>query len=154
MPKELVNAITSKLKYRNTSVDVGKRNGKHEQSKMYENKTQSYICLHFSQQKNYLHNRYWRNTLIGSYLNVARTRYHHDRAIITVGRVIRVKILYYPTQDWHQTRNQFIAASQLENFTTAYNYMKHNYAWYNKLLIHHALRHWRRISASKHCNKF
>ena len=34
------------------------------------------------------------------------------------------------------------------------NYMKHNYAWYNKLLIHHALRHWRRISASKHCNKF
>lgn len=30
MPKELVNAITSKLKYRNTSVDVGKRNGKHE----------------------------------------------------------------------------------------------------------------------------
>lgn len=104
--------------------------------------------------KNYLHNRYWRNTLIGSYLNVARTRYHHDRAIITVGRVIRVKILYYPTQDWHWTRNQFIAASQLENFTTAYNYMKHNYAWYNKLLIHHALRHWRRISASKHCNKF
>ena len=104
--------------------------------------------------KNYLHNRYWRNTLIGSYLNVARTRYHHDRAIITVGRVIRVKILYYPTQDWHWTGNQFIAASQLENFTTAYNYMKHNYAWYNKLLIHHALRHWRRISASKHCNKF
>ncbi len=50
MPKEIVNAITSKLKYRNTSVDVGKRNGKHEQSKMYENKTQSYICLHFSQQ--------------------------------------------------------------------------------------------------------
>lgn len=105
-------------------------------------------------EKNYLHNRYWRNTLIGSYLNVARTRYHHDRAIIIVGRVIRVKILYYPTQDWHWTRNQFIAASQLENFTTAYNYMKHNYAWYNKLLIHHALRHWRRISASKHCNKF
>lgn len=105
-------------------------------------------------EKNCLHNRYWRNTLIGSYLNVARTRYHHDRAIITVGRVIRVKILYYPTQDWHWTRNQFIAASQLENFTTAYNYMKHNYAWYNKLLIHHALRHWRRISASKHCNKF
>lgn len=105
-------------------------------------------------EKNYLHNRYWRNTLIGSYLNVARTRYHHDRAIITVGRVIRVKILYYPTQDWHWTRNQFIAASQLENFTTAYNYMKHNYAWYNKLSIHHALRHWRRISASKHCNKF
>ncbi|MBA2915976.1 hypothetical protein HCN73_06460 [Lactobacillus crispatus] len=105
-------------------------------------------------EKNYLHNRYWRNTLIGSYLNVARTRYHHDRAIITVGRVIRVKILYYPTRDWHWTRNQFIAASQLENFTTAYNYMKHNYAWYNKLSIHHALRHWRRISASKHCNKF
>lgn len=105
-------------------------------------------------EKNHLHNRYWRNTLIGSYLNVARTRYHHDRAIITVGRVIRVKILYYPTQDWHWTRNQFIAASQLENFTTAYNYMKHNYAWYNKLLIHHALRHWRRISTSKHCNKF
>lgn len=105
-------------------------------------------------EKNYLRNQYWRNTLIGSYLNVARTRYHHDRAIITVGRVIRVKILYYPTQDWHWTRNQFIAASQLENFTTAYNYMKHNYAWYNKLLIHHALRHWRRISASKHCNKF
>ena len=105
-------------------------------------------------EKNHLHNRYWRNTLIGSYLNVARTRYHHDRAIITVGRVIRVKILYYPTQDWHWTGNQFIAASQLENFTTAYNYMKHNYAWYNKLLIHHALRHWRRISASKHCNKF
>ena len=105
-------------------------------------------------EKNCLHNRYWRNTLIGSYLNVARTRYHHDRAIITVGRVIRVKILYYPTQDRHWTRNQFIAASQLENFTTAYNYMKHNYAWYNKLLIHHALRHWRRISASKHCNKF
>lgn len=105
-------------------------------------------------EKNHLHNRYWRNTLIGSYLNVARTRYHHDRAIITVGRVIRVKILYYPIQDWHWTRNQFIAASQLENFTTAYNYMKHNYAWYNKLLIHHALRHWRRISTSKHCNKF
>ncbi len=105
-------------------------------------------------EKNYLHNRYWRNTLIGSYLNVARTRYHHDRAIITVGRVIRVKILYYPTRDLHWTRNQFIAASQLENFTTAYNYMKHNYAWYNKLSIHHALRHWRRISASKHCNKF
>ena len=105
-------------------------------------------------EKNYLHNRYWRNTLIGSYLNVARTRYHHDRAIITEGSVIRVKILYYPTQYWHWTRNHFIAASQLENFTTAYNYMKHNYAWYNKLLIHHALRHWRRISASKHCNKF
>lgn len=105
-------------------------------------------------EKNYLHNRYWRNTLIGSYLNVARTRYHHDRVIITVGRVIRVKILYYPTQDWHWTRNQFIAAGQLDNFATAYNYMKHNYAWYNKLLIHHALRHWRRISTSKHCNKF
>lgn len=105
-------------------------------------------------EKNHLHNRYWRNTLIGSYLNVARTRYHHNRAIIIVGRVIRVKILYYSTRDWHWTRNQFIAASQLENFTTAYNYMKHNYAWYNKLLIHHALRHWRRISASKHCNKF
>ena len=41
MPKELVNAITSKLKYRNTSVDVGKRNGKHEQSKMYENNNEN-----------------------------------------------------------------------------------------------------------------
>lgn len=50
MPKELINAITSKLKYRNTSVDVGKRNGRHKQSKMYENRTQLYSCLHFSQQ--------------------------------------------------------------------------------------------------------
>ena len=33
MPKELVNAITSKLKYRNISVDVGKRNGRHESPK-------------------------------------------------------------------------------------------------------------------------
>ena len=37
-------------------------------------------------EKNRLHNQYWRNTLIGSYLNVARTRYHRNRAIITVGR--------------------------------------------------------------------
>lgn len=94
-------------------------------------------------EKNYLHNQYWRNTLIGSYLNVARTRYRHDRAIITVGRVVRVKILHYSTRDWHWTRNQFIAADQLENFSTAYNYMKHNYAWYNKLLIHCALRRWK-----------
>lgn len=87
-------------------------------------------------------NPYWKNTLIGCYLNVARSKYHHGEARLTVGKVRKIRIYHRRPKDWHWTRNQFVTADHLEDFKDAYHYLKHNYAWYNAFAIWQALLYW------------
>ncbi|MBP2058186.1 hypothetical protein J2Z60_001363 [Lactobacillus colini] len=97
-------------------------------------------------EKNVRHNRFWRNTLNGKYLTVARSPYIHNYALLTVGRVVKVRITHKRVSDWHWTRNQFITAKHLDDLEDAYNYLKHDYSWLNRIRIKHALKKWQKIS--------
>ena len=91
-------------------------------------------------------NRYWKNTLIGCYINASTTEYSHDHQTrLTVGRIEKIKILSYRSHDWHWTRNQFVTPNHLMDFDSAYNYLKHDYSWYNKFAIWVALRYWHNL---------
>lgn len=100
-------------------------------------------------EKNVCHNPFWRNTLNGKYLTVARSKYVHNHALLTVGRVVKVRIKNKRVTDWHWTRNQFITTKHLDNFVDAYNYLKHDYDWFNRLRIKLALRKWQKISQAR-----
>lgn len=97
-------------------------------------------ALYWERDKN--QNKYWKNSLIGNYINVATSNYVHNQARLTVGKVLKIRIYSKRPQDWHWTRNQFISEDSLLHFRSAYNYMKHNYSWYNRISIWFALQHW------------
>ena len=78
-------------------------------------------------EKNVCHNHFWRNTLNGKYLTIARSKYVHNYALLTVGRVVKVRIKNKRVSDWHWTRNQFITPKHLDDLSDAYNYLKHDY---------------------------
>lgn len=88
------------------------------------------------------HNPYWKNTLIGNYLTVARSNYVNNQARLTVGKVKKIRIYHRRPQDFHWTRNQFINAEALKNRKYAFNYLKHDYSWYNRFAIWVALQYW------------
>ena len=98
-------------------------------------------ALYWERDKN--KNKFWKNSLIGSYINVATSVYVHNQARLTVAKVLKIRIYPKRPQDWHWTRKQFISEDSLKHFNTAYNFMKHNYSWYNKIAIWFALRHWK-----------
>lgn len=104
-------------------------------------------------EKNVCHNKFWRNTLNGKYLTVARSRYIHNYALLTVARVVKVRIKDKRVKDWHWTRNQFITAQHLENLDDAYNYLKHDYDWFNRIRIKRALKKWQKISHERQQKK-
>ena len=62
-----------------------------------------------------------------------------------MGRIEKIKILSYRSHDWHWTRNQFVTPNHLMDFDSAYNYLKHDYSWYNKFAIWVALRYWHNL---------
>lgn len=87
-------------------------------------------------------NRYWKNTMIGNYITVSTTKYINGYTRLTVGKVTKIRILHHGSKDYHWTRNQFVTADHLMNFKDAFNYLKHNYTWYNRLAIAVSLYYW------------
>lgn len=86
--------------------------------------------------------RYWKKKFMGNYLTVALDKYTFDRAPLTVGKVKKISISTHRTNSWNWTRNQFVTPDHLMNFNSAYNYLKHDYSWYNRFSIWMALRYW------------
>lgn len=87
-------------------------------------------------------NRFWKNEMIGNYLTVATTHYIHDRAHLTVGKVTKLSVSHHGTSSYNWTRNQFVTPDHLLNFKDSYNYLRHDYAWYNRFAIWVALKYW------------
>lgn len=88
-------------------------------------------------------NPFWKNTLIGCYLNVGRSAYRYDIARIAVAKVVKIRIFHHGPRDWHWTRNQFVTPEHLEkSVRDCYHYLKHDYIWYNRLAIWHSLFYW------------
>lgn len=87
-------------------------------------------------------NRFWKKTLIGNYINLSVSPYQHDHAQLSVGKICKIRIRHQGAKDWHWTRNQFVTPAELMNFKQAYNYLKHDYRWYNRWAIKLALRYW------------
>lgn len=81
--------------------------------------------------------------MIGNYITVARSKYNKGHARLSVGRVEKIRIRRTGAADWHWSRNQFVTADHLFDLKDAYNYLKHDYRWYNRLAIKFALVYWR-----------
>ena len=77
------------------------------------------------------HNQFWKKTMIGNYITVARSKYIRGRARLTVGRIEKIRIRKNGAADWHWSRNQFVTAEHLVK-----------YCWYNRLAIKVALIYW------------
>ena len=86
----------------------------------------------FIEKKN---NQFWKQTMIGNYITVARSKYIKGRARLTVGRIEKIRIRKSGAADWHWSRNQFITAEHLLNLKDSYNYLRHDYCWYNRLAV-------------------
>lgn len=80
--------------------------------------------------------------MIGNYITVSTRKYVQDQTQLTVGKITKIKILYHGSQKYHWTRNQFVTPEHLMNFSDCYNYLKHDYAWYNRFSIWLALKYW------------
>ncbi|WP_369823586.1 hypothetical protein [Lactobacillus sp. HT06-2] len=108
--------------------------------------TQSWYCISRVLRKAILiekkQNRFWKNELINNYITVATTEYKNNRARLTVGKILEVSVSHHGTPGSNWTRNQFVTPEHLLNFKSAYNYLKHDYTWYNRLAIWVALRYW------------
>lgn len=87
-------------------------------------------------------NRFWKNKMIGNYITVSTTEYYHNRTRLTVGKIIKINLSHHGTGGSNWTRNQFVTPEHLLNFRDAYNYLKHDYSWYNRLAIWCALFYW------------
>lgn len=87
-------------------------------------------------------NRFWKKEMIGNYITVATTEYVQNRAHLTVGKVKKISVSSHGTHSWNWTRNQFVTPSHLLDFKDAYNYLRHDYSWYNRFAIWVALRYW------------
>lgn len=87
-------------------------------------------------------NRFWKKKMIGNYITVSTTRYVHDHAHLTVGKITKLNISWHGTSSYNWTRNQFVTPEHLLNFRDAFNYLKHDYAWYNRFAIWVALKYW------------
>ena len=88
------------------------------------------------------HNQFWKKTMIGNYITVARSKYIRGRARLTVGRIEKIRIRKNGAADWHWSRNQFVTAEHLLDLKDSFNYLKHDYCWYNRLAIKVALIYW------------
>lgn len=87
-------------------------------------------------------NQFWKNTMIGNYLTVSTSEYRHDLTKLTVGKVVKIRLSHRGSSGYTWTRNQFVTPEHLRNFRDAYNYLKHDYKWYNRLAIYRALLIW------------
>lgn len=90
-------------------------------------------------------NRFWKNTMIGNYLTISTSQYVRNQTRLTVGKVRKVSISNHKAYNYNWTRNQFVTEEHLMNFKSAYNYLKHDYSWYNRLSIWVALRYWHNL---------
>lgn len=87
-------------------------------------------------------NRYWKNTMIGNYITVSTCEYVNNRTKLTVGKITKLSLSGRGTHGFHWTRNQFVTPDHLLDFRDAYNYLKHDYSWYNRFAIWVALKYW------------
>lgn len=87
-------------------------------------------------------NKFWKKQMIGNYITLSTSEYNNGRASLTVGKIIKLNILSHGTKGWNWTRNQFVTPEHLLNFKDAYNYLKHDYHWYNRFSIWVALKYW------------
>ncbi len=88
------------------------------------------------------HNRYWKKKMIGNYITVSTTEYVMNRTHLTVGKITKMSVSHHGTHKWNWTRNQFVTPEHLLDFRDAYNYLKHDYIWYNRFSIWIALNYW------------
>lgn len=87
-------------------------------------------------------NQFWKNTMIGNYITVATADYYKGRTRLTVGKIIKINISSKATKRHNWTRNQFVTPDHLLNFKDSYNYLRHDYTWYNRFAIWVALKYW------------
>lgn len=98
-------------------------------------------------EKNVLHNKHWKETLLGKYINVSDSAYVHGQALISLGKVvdIRFKKLYFDQKHLPWTRNQFTTADQIINHPDlALNYLKHDFMPVDYIRIKHHIKYWRK----------
>lgn len=87
-------------------------------------------------------NQFWKNTMIGNYITVSTTKYINGKARLKVGKITKIRVLGHGSRNYRWTRNQFVTPDHLMNYRDAYNYLKHNYTWYNRLSIATSLYYW------------
>lgn len=93
----------------------------------------------FAEKRN---NRFWKNTMIGNYITVSTTEYRNNRSRLTVGKITKINISSRSAKKYNWTRNQFVTPDHLLNFRDSYNYLRHDYSWYNRFAIWIALKYW------------
>lgn len=98
-------------------------------------------------EKNVLHNKHWKETLLGNYINVSDSAYVHGQALISLGKVvdIRFRKLYFDQKHLPWTRNQFTTPDQIINHPDlALNYLKHDFMPVDYIRIKHQIKYWRK----------
>ena len=98
-------------------------------------------------EKNVLHNKHWKETLLGNYINVSDSVYIHGQALISLGKVvdIRFRKLYFDQKHLPWTRNQFTTPDQVINHPDlALNYLKHDFMSVDYIRIRRHIRYWRK----------
>lgn len=98
-------------------------------------------------EKNVLHNKHWKETLLGNYINVSDSAYFHGQALISLGKVVDIqfKKLYFDQKHLPWTRNQFTTSDQILNHPNlALNYLKHDFMPVDYIRIKHQIKYWRK----------
>src|SRR5699024_11464451 len=70
------------------------------------------------------------------------SKYCRGRERLTVGWSKKIRIRKNGAAVWHWSRNQFVTAEHLLDLKDSFNYLKHDYCWYNRLAIKLALIYW------------
>lgn len=89
-----------------------------------------------------VNNRFWKNTMIGNYITVSTKEYVHNHTQLTVGKITKLSLSGRGSHSWNWTRNQFVTPDHLLDLKNAYNYLRHDYQWYNRFSIWVALNYW------------
>ena len=87
-------------------------------------------------------NQFWKNTMIGNYITVSTSKYVKGQTHLTVGKIKKISISTHKSYKENWTRNQFVTPDHLLKFKSAFNYLKHDYRWYNRFAIWVAMKYW------------
>lgn len=87
--------------------------------------------------------------LQNAYLPVPVSDYNkNNNAILSVARIISVKKVRR-RPDCLCTRSQFVLGSDIVNIEHAYNFMRHDYPWYDRMCIYFGLLFFREVELKK-----
>lgn len=94
------------------------------------------------------HNNRWSDYVLNHYINVPVSKYHKNKALITVGKIVDIE------KKWKNsrticTRSQYISLERLGNLKSCYGYMHHDYGFISRLSIALALFYWRKRDYKK-----